>query len=547
MAGSKCVIPLRGSAMRLITVDNCGRPAYGTCSAFNTKSIRSLNFSADSDDGDAVEINTFSGDRCVYEPPDPQYNGSELEVTFCRYDPLLISRMTGCEPVRDEDGIAVGHVTCEQPGTGGVGMAMVVWHSIYLGNEESCRGGQQRASNWLIRVVPWTTRWIPGDLELSEGGEDGVSITMTGHTRPGVITNLPALVGGPVEPLQIPSGRKHDLWAVTSVPPPRDECGCVEVIRPVPTPAEINVQRDAGSTMRAQVWVDNHGYGPVTLSCGNGQTRELAEYETTLCEWDTSGTYTITACDVQTPAVCAQRDVTVPLPPDEPELTVTVDESVSSGRGVLLAIDNHGNGAVDVAWGDGREQRVDDPDPARTIAHEYARDGIYQITVTDVDEPEVRKSSEVVSVPVAARPVYSITRGQGDTDIEIHGDDTNQPSGSRQRTFVVDFGDGSPKVSTRLASADIVEHSYESLGTYRVVVYDMASPLARDARDVSLPVPGDRPGRPGQPQLTWQPEDQPQPAGQPTVSWRPVDQPDAPGQPTLAWEQAQQTTRTRRS
>lgn len=545
MARSLCVTPMRGSAVRFVEVDNCGRVQYGTCSAFNTTAVRELNFSADTDEGDAVEINNIAGDRCVYAPPKPQHNGYEIEMSLCRYDPLLISRLVGADPITNEDGTAVGHVVPETAGQDGVGMAMVIWHSIYVGEREACRGGNRRATRYLVKVVPWTTRWIPGDQELAEGGEDGVPLAFTGHTQLGMVTNLAGLVGGPVEPLTIPDGSLHELWVVTSVPPPRDECGCVEVVRPIPDPAQIFVQRDGNSTNRAQVWVDNHGFGPVTLDCGiDGSTKQIAEFETTYCTYPDDGDYTITACDVQTPAVCAQRDVTIPLPPDEPELTVEADSEDPQGLTVLLTVDNHGNGPVDINWGDGGQpQRVANPDGQESFSHSYPRAGIYQIRVTDVDEPD-RNVSEVVVVPVADPPVFSLQGGAQQTDVEVLGDDANQPSQGRARTFVIDWGDGTPKTSSKLTSDDVVQHSYDEMGTYTITVSDMASPLARRSETVELPVPGDRPGRPGEPTLTWEAADAPGRPGAADLSWQAADTPDAPGQATLTWQSAQAVSRT---
>lgn len=536
MARSLCVTPMRGSAVRFIEVDQCGRVQYGTCSAFNTTAVRSLNFSADTDDGDATEINNIAGDRCVYAAPVPQHNGYEVELNLCRYDPLLMSRLMGCDPITNADGTAVGHVVCESAGTQGVGMAMAIWHSVYVGSREACQGGQRRATRWLVKIVPWTTRWIPGDNELSEGGEDGVPLQLTGHTQLGTVTNLSGIVGGPVEPLTIPGGSVHELWVVTSVPPPRDECGCTEVVRPIPNPATIYVQRDAGSTTRAQVWVDNNGLGPVTLSCGIGDSKQVDEFETTYCAWDEPGTYTITACDVQVPAVCAQRDVTVPLPPDNPEVTIEADGSDPDGLTILASVDNHGNGPVDIHWGDGSQpKRVQNPDGSEQYAHTFPRDGIYQIRVEDVDEPD-RVTTQVAVVPVAAAPVFSISSGQGERDVEVHGDDANQPSEGRQRTFVIDWGDGTPKTSTKLTGQDIVEHTYEQLGTYTITVSDMASPLAKASREVTLPIPGDLPGPPGQPTLTWEAVDTPGRPSAPSLGWQAADMPGQPGQPTLGWQ-----------
>lgn len=546
MARSECVVPMRGSAVRFVQTDQCGRVQYGTCSAFNTTAVRSLNFSSDTDEGDEVSIQNIAGDRCVYVAPTPQNNGHELEVNFCRYDPLLFSRLMGCEPITNEDGIAVGHVECESAGTQDAGMAMAIWMRVYVDRRDNCRGGNRFSTRYLVRIVPWTTRWIPGDMELSEGGEDGVPLNFSGHSQLGVLTDLAGIVGGPVEPLNVPNESNHSVWVVTSVPPPRDECGCTEVVRPVPNPATIYVQRDAGSTDRAQVWVDNQGLGPVTLDCGiDGSTREVEEFETVTCTYPEDGTYTIRACDVQTPAVCATRDVTIPLPPDNPELEIEADSSDPNGLTILMSIDNHGNGPVDVTWRPGEQkQRIENPDGTEQYAHTYPRPGVYQIEVVDVDEPE-RKSTEVAVLPVAATPVFTLTGGQGELDVEVHGDDANQPEGGRSRTFYIQWGDGTPRTSTKLTAADVVAHTYEDMGTYTVTVSDMASPLARRSQEITLPVPGDRPGPPGQTSMSWEPADQPGPPGVTSHTWEPVDQPGPPGQTSMTWEEPA-TTRTRK-
>lgn len=547
MAGSKCVTPMRGSAVRFVEVDNCGRVQYGTCSAFNTTAVSSINLSADTDEGDEVSRTNIAGDRCVYAPPQPQHNGYELELSLCRYDPLLISRLLGCDPITDAAGTAVGHVECDGIGGTSSGMAMVIWHSVYIGDRETCRGGNQRqATQYYVRVIPWTTRWIAGDAELSEGSENGVPLNFTGHTQLGTLTNLSGIVGGPVEPLTIPDGSKHSIGLITSVPPPRDECGCSEVVRPVPNPATIYVQRDGNSANRASVWVDNQGLGPVTLDCGiDGSTRQIEEFETVTCTYPEDGTYTIRACDVGTPAVCAEREVTIPLPPDEPELSIEADATDPNGLTILATIDNHGNGPVDVQWGDGGQPQRIEPVPDEQHAHAYPRPGIYQVTVTDADESD-RTATEVVVVPVADTPVFTVSGGAGDLDVEVAGDDANQPGQGASRTFILDWGDGSPKTSTKLTAADIVAHSYEQMGTYTITVSDMASPLARASEEITLPVPGDRPGRPGVTTPSWVDPDAPPQPGVTTLTWQPDDAPPAPGQTTLAWQAEQTQASSRR-
>src|SRR5690606_16116459 len=202
------------------------------------------------------------------------------------------------------------------------GFALELWMDVY-GETDACLG-QEVQGEWGYLLLPRCVGGAPGDLEIGNGA---VSFNFTGRTKMGnnwrrgpynVVldaNNVPVPLLKPV-----PKNAPYRLIK-TTVRPPEPECGAMPVDRPTPEPAELIVTGLPNEEPRRTVrlFVDNHGFGPVTIDWGDGSAVE----ESTEGRWvphyyTTDGPVTVTVCDKQTPVVCATKELVVPLPSDEP-------------------------------------------------------------------------------------------------------------------------------------------------------------------------------------------------------------------------------------
>lgn len=83
---------------------------------------------------------------------------------------------------------------------------------------------------------------------------------------------------------------------------------------------------------------------------------------------------------------------------DPDALSVRVEEDDTDPMTARIFIDNKGHGPVSVHFGDGTPAMDDDGDGSGFLAHTYALEGQWTLTVTDKNEPS-RNRSVFVTVP----------------------------------------------------------------------------------------------------------------------------------------------------
>jgi hypothetical protein len=273
----------------------------------------------------------------------------------------------------------------------------------------------------------------------------------------------------------------HVQW--TTVRPPEALPGCQLLARPVPDLAELFVSGVPGETPRQTVRlrVDNHGFGPVVVDWGDtpaAPTTVVQDGGTVAHTYTATGQVTITANDVQTPAVITTRQIELPLPPDQPGVTVAVD--ATDRQKIAVTVDNHGHGPTVIDWGDGSAPTSG---PASgLIAYTYPVPGQYTISVSDAEEPE-KVTRVVVKVPVPAAPLAAFGAGSGTTQGRITGNAANGAG-----LWIINWGDSSAEqVVTSLGAADQYNHTYAN-GTYTATIRRADNPLAVRSFNVTVPI-----------------------------------------------------------
>lgn len=484
-----CPSFLRGNVMRVTRLDGCGRPIYGDCNQVVSDGFVTVTLSAEVEEGEEVTVTKANGQTCVSDKACDQLRWYTTEIEFCQVDPDLVQIMNPTwEKILSYQGDTIGYdakgnLSCD------TGFGLEIWMDTY-GATDACSGeGSQGAYGYLL--LPWVVGGAPGDLEI---GNDAISFTFNGRTKLGSRWGrgpYPVMLGENAVPgpllTPVTAQTQYRLF-VTTIRPPEPECGCQPVDRPTPEPADLIITGVAGESPRMTVRLraDNHGFGPVMIDWGDGSdAQQAADGAYVTHTYEADGDYTITVSDQQTPAIVVTKDITIPLPADEPTLVLTADNPANRMEvtaAVTLPSQSSGEGTID--WGDGTDVQTFtvDAEGESTLEHTYTANGVYTVTVrrADVESFRVRQA---VSVPVATDPTLaayaSNADATGQTASITYSNGANGP-------VSINWGDGSAAVDG--VAAATVTHEYADAGTYNIVVSSKANPASSTTIAVTAPL-----------------------------------------------------------
>ncbi|GHI91743.1 hypothetical protein [Streptomyces olivaceus] len=462
-----CPSLLRGVVMRATRLDPCGRPVYGVCNQVVSDGFVTVSMSAETEEGEAISVTKANGQTCINEAGCEQLSYYSLGMEFCEVDPDLVQIMNpSFEIYRDVDGNAIGwddsvELRCD------TGYALELWTNVYAAADACTGAGAQ--GQWGYLLLPWVVGAAPGDLEIAN---DAVSFNFNGRTKVGSgwrrgPYNVQAGQGGVPAPMLKPVGPKTPRrFFVTTIRPPEPECGCQPVDRPTPDPADLYITGIANESPRRTVRfrADNHGFGPVMVNWGDGtDPQEVADGAWVTHVYAADGDYTIQACDKETPVVCASRDVTIPLPADEPTLVLSADNADDPYEvTALIGLPSQADGTALVDWGDGTdpEEVTVGADGTLSVIHKYSVPSVYTVAVRrgDIDTYRTRESivvpaQDIEDPTVTAAPDPADTTGRT-AQITLAGFPT---SGGVN----VDWGDGTT-VQTLPTGTTTATHAYAS-------------------------------------------------------------------------------------
>jgi hypothetical protein len=181
MAGTaKCLSLVKGRRIRLTRLDACGRPVYGESSSVVSKGFVSVAFSANTNDGNEINVTNAAGESCIYEPAVPTLTGYGLEIVFCDVDLDLFALVTGNPVVTNDDGDVIGFDIDVDTDLTGSGFALELWAGVNSG--DACANDASQGSYGYI-LVPFAQGGIVGDFTVEN---DAVSFTLTGaNTKKG--------------------------------------------------------------------------------------------------------------------------------------------------------------------------------------------------------------------------------------------------------------------------------------------------------------------------------------------------------------------------
>ncbi|MFC4328349.1 hypothetical protein ACFPC0_10975 [Streptomyces andamanensis] len=486
---TSCPSFLRGTAMRVTRLDACGRPVYGDGNMVVSDGFVTATLSAEVQEGDAITVTKANGQTCINEPGEDQLQWYTTQIEFCAVDPDLVQIMNqSWDKVVDAQGNVIGYNA--NGSLSGDGFALEIWMDVY-GTGDACSGDQAQGE-WGYILLPWVKGGAPGDIEI---GNDAISFTYNGKTkvgsgwRRGPYPVQQQANGAPGPLLQPIGSNTHYRLFTTTIRPPEPECGAQPVDRPTPEVAELTITGVPGETPRNTVRLraDNHGFGPVVINWGDGTAETIASDGAYITHtYAAPGTQTIQVRDQQTPAVSVSKEITVPLPADEPGLTLSAD-SPENRYAVTAAITlpKQASGTATVDWGDGTDPVTVTVGADGTVSstHTYKAAGVYTVSVRRSDV-ETYRTRAAVAVPVQASP--TVTAEEDTTDataktVKLTWDNgTNGP-------VSIDWGDGSAPVDqTQTGTAT---HAYTTNGVKTITVTSKANPAASTQATATIPFP----------------------------------------------------------
>ena len=295
MGQSRCFSPVRGRAMRVTRLDGCGRPVYGDESVAVSDGFVSVSFTANTDEGEEINVTNAAGKTCVRDAPCPTFLGYGVEVEFCSVDPSLFAMMTGQNTVTDWQGVNSGFRVNSEVSACESGFALELWTGVPGVACDASTSADAEPGGYLL--LPYLQGGVFGDFTVENGA---ISFTVTGaNTKTGsgwgvgpynVVSTGASSTGPLLTP--ITSG-DHLHVEYTDVAPPPAYCGTAPLLDPsAPALTAVATTIDG---MSVEFSATPTGSDPWYVDFGDGTWDYSAMGDPIDHTYTTPGTYTVTA------------------------------------------------------------------------------------------------------------------------------------------------------------------------------------------------------------------------------------------------------------
>lgn len=224
-----CYTMVRGRAMRVTRLNGCGAVVMGPESSAVSDGFVSIAFTANTEEGETINVTNAAGRPCVFDEPAPIFTGYTVEVTFCGVDPALYALMTGQSVVLNSDDEAVGFQVNSDVNFDDSGFALEVWSNV---PGAACEGG---VTAYGYTLVPFMKGGVIGDFTIENAA---VTFTLSGAKSkdgngwgvgPYDVVDDGGTPGPLLEALPV---KNHLHTQLTNLAPPTPECGAVAIGTP---------------------------------------------------------------------------------------------------------------------------------------------------------------------------------------------------------------------------------------------------------------------------------------------------------------------------
>lgn len=214
---TKVLKSIKGRALRITRLDECGAPVPGPCSTIVSHSFVSVTLSAEVESGEEQSQKNAWGEYCVNDKDPDITKWVNTSIVLCEIHPDILDVIGGANPVivgGDTVGVTFG------PQAPTAAFAIEVWTK--KSGSGAC--GDGGVLEWGYFVVPWIRNGrIDGDVTIENAP---LNLTLVGE---GIGASGDWGVGPYTPPpfgtFAFPAG---DLWGmgVTAVQPPEPTNGC---------------------------------------------------------------------------------------------------------------------------------------------------------------------------------------------------------------------------------------------------------------------------------------------------------------------------------
>lgn len=288
--GTKSASYIRGKSMRATKLDSCGNPVIGAESVVVTKGYVQIAFTANTDEGSAIEIKNADDERCIYQPAEPKFVSYGVEVQFCNVDPDVFSMLTGQRTVIDHRGDVVGFTVDSSIKVSTVNFALECWAGTPSG--DSCGGGAT-TEQYGYFGLPFMQGGTVGDFTLQNGE---VTFTVTGAvTKDGnrfgkglhkIVLNATDQASLLVDGLV---ATDHLIMLLTGMAPPVPHIGARPYLDPV---GAAVTSATATATLKSVVFAPTpSGVDPFWIDYGDGVWSYSADGASKTHVYAVAGTY----------------------------------------------------------------------------------------------------------------------------------------------------------------------------------------------------------------------------------------------------------------
>lgn len=288
---SKRTTFLRGKRMRATLVDGAGRPVVGDSSVVTTKGFITVGMTANTEEGEGINVTNANGESCIVESGVPTFNGVTVEAEFCEVDFALFEILTGQEVVVDALGRAIGITESTAVDLSDVHFALELW--MGASSDDAPSAGSQGYFGYVL--MPNLGGGVLGDITIENGA---ITFTVSGmSTRNGSSWGAGPydveLVAGVPAPLSTPmKSRDHRRIMVVEVAPPEVYSGATPLLDPT-DPAVTGVTVTMTGLSASLVPIPT-GTDPMWYDFGDDEW-DYTPNGSYVHVYDAPGTYIITA------------------------------------------------------------------------------------------------------------------------------------------------------------------------------------------------------------------------------------------------------------
>lgn len=176
----QCFSLIRGRAMRVTKLDGCGVVVPGSQSSVVSKGFIAIAMTANTEDGEEINVTNANGDICILDTPPPRLTGYGVEIQFCGVEPLAFNLTTGQPLVKDPDtGVGgpaeyLGFRVNTGVDLSTSGFALEIWSAV---PSSVCAATGEQQYGYF--VLPFIQGGIIGDFTIENGA---INFTVTGAT-----------------------------------------------------------------------------------------------------------------------------------------------------------------------------------------------------------------------------------------------------------------------------------------------------------------------------------------------------------------------------